>query len=244
MILIIQNCPNDPPSYLATWLSEHGIPYSVFHSSHAHTLPKQVSSYRAMAVLGGPMSVMDKLDGCEHTATLIRQALNQNIPVLGHCLGGQLLSYAAGGTVSKTPVPEIGWHTIDIANTPFAHNWFGRTGAATVYEWHGDTYSLPPHATHLASSAFCAQQAFSLGDHHQHLGMQFHIEVDAAKIHAWAQLDGNEIDCAHQAGFIASVQTTEQQLADNALYLSASQSMAAHIYARWLMGAQYHMQTD
>lgn len=75
--------------------------------------------------MGGPMSVNDDLPWIDPELTLIRQAVANDIPVLGHCLGGQLISKALGGVVGKNPVKEIGWGEVSVADNPVAREWFG-----------------------------------------------------------------------------------------------------------------------
>ena len=156
------------------------------------------------------------------------------MPVLGHCLGGQLLARALGGHVATLPEPEIGWWPIVVAHSAEAQDWLGPPGAAMVYQWHYDSFvALPPGAQVLAGSAVCAHQAFGL---RQHLGMQFHIEITPAKVDDWLDHPGEGYApalarCPH------SVQSEPDMRAATALHLAGSQAMARHIYTRWLGGA-------
>lgn len=157
----------------------------------------------ALVFLGGPMSVNDEAEypylGAEKA--LIREALQHDTPVLGVCLGAQLIAAAAGARVYQAPRPEIGWAPITLTaegcRDPICS---GLTGLAAVFHWHGETFDLPQGAVRLASSAVVANQAFRLGS--RALGLQFHLEVDAAMVDAWMhaypQDLGNDPDAARR----------------------------------------------
>src|SRR3954463_16758094 len=99
------------------------------------------------------------------TLALIRQAVERDVPVLGHCLGGQLMAKALGATVSRNPVKEIGWGTVRVAEDEEARRWFGETGEFLSFHWHGETFTIPAGASLIASSSHCPNQAFSMGPH-------------------------------------------------------------------------------
>ena len=95
------------------------------------------------------MSVNDDLPWIAPTLALIRQAVVNDIPVLGHCLGAQLMSKALGGKVSRSLVKEIGWGEVSVADNPSAHKWFGELSKFEAFHWHGETFTLPAGATCL-----------------------------------------------------------------------------------------------
>ncbi len=110
----------------------------------------------------------------EDEITHIKTAITHNKPILGICLGAQLIAHTLGATISKNPQKEIGWFPINF--TPHAHPITQILPSAThVFHWHSDTFSLPPNATHLASSPACPNQAFILNNI---IGLQFHLEMD------------------------------------------------------------------
>jgi GMP synthase-like glutamine amidotransferase len=115
---------------------------------------------------------MTTCPGSTPSLELIREADRQGIPVIGHCLGGQLMAKAFGGTVTPNPVKEIGWGRV--AATGAAADWLGDAAGFEAFHWHGETFSIPPGATRLLQSAHCANQAFLRGPH---LGMQCHVEM-------------------------------------------------------------------
>src|SRR3546814_216122 len=114
-----------------------------------------------MVLMGSPMSVNDDLPWIASVLSLIRDAIRLDIPVLGHCLGGQLISKALGAEITVNPVKEIGWGEVTVSNNAQAREWFGNLPRFQVFHWHGETFSLPAGTTHLLSSSHCRNQASS-----------------------------------------------------------------------------------
>lgn len=139
-----------------------------------------------VASLGGFMSANDNLPYFETVFALYRSAIECDVPVIGHCLGAQLLSCALGGTVVHNVRVELGWtrqkrvHSSD----PEVKDWFGPFEELEVFHWHGETFSIPEHCHLLVTGPDCANQAFQYKDKYV-IGMQFHVEVDYDKIEAW-----------------------------------------------------------
>lgn len=154
-----------------------------------------VQKYNGLIVLGGHMGVYeaDKYTHIKVEMQLIEEALKKGIPVLGICLGAQILAHVLGADVRKSPEKEIGWYDIEL--TPegqkdklFDH--FQKT--ERIFQMHGDTFDIPKSAVHLASSKVCPGQAFRYGD--KVYGLQFHLEVDKAMIHRWLNNPVNQKD--------------------------------------------------
>ena len=182
-VLILQNLTPDGPGYLGTWLAAQGVAFDVFNTAAGQNYPTSIAGYRALALLGGEMSANDDLPALRQAERLILEAMHADIPVIGHCLGGQLMARALGARVVASPAPEIGWRTIAVVDSPAAHRWFGAPGERTVYHWHGESFELPAGAELLASNAACPHQAFAMG---RHLALQFHVELDRHKLAAWS----------------------------------------------------------
>jgi GMP synthase-like glutamine amidotransferase len=130
------------------------------------------------------MAVYDNFPYLQKEQELIRNAMKNDTPVLGVCLGSQLIAQAAGGRVYKAKKKEIGWH--DVYLTPASSNDIFRgftDKMIRVFQWHGDTYDLPANAKILAYSDLCAQ-AFRIGSA---VGIQFHFEVDEHLIRTWTK---------------------------------------------------------
>jgi len=161
-----------------------------FHNFQRHPEAQpNVDRYHGLIVLGGPMNVEDQ-DRHSHLKTellAIEAALHQDKPVLGICLGAQLLAHVLGAPVRRHTAMEIGWY--DLATTAPARTdpVLGHLGElAPVFQWHGCTYDLPDGAVQLARTDTCEQQAFRYGS--SAYGFQFHLEVDETMIERWLRL--------------------------------------------------------
>ena len=227
-ILILQPKSDDGPSYLASWLVERGVAFELSDVEAGDAVPVNAGAFDAIAMLGGSMSANDDLPFLHRAHALLRDAVARDVPVLGHCLGGQMLARALGAVVTDNPVPEIGWSEITRADHPLARDWLGDAPQLPACQWHFQTFALPAGATRIAGNAACANQAFAIGPH---LGMQFHIEVDAEKLDRWhSELPPPDSALAAHAG----VQDEATMRADTARLLPHSQRIAAGIYGRWL----------
>lgn len=230
-VLILQHLGGDGPAYLATWLSERGIAFEVRNTEAGDAFPEDLQGREALAILGGEMSANDDLPSLRQAERLIRLAVSQQVPLLGHCLGGQLMARALGARVVDSPRPEVGWHRIDIAPGMRSDEWFGaaaEVGHAMVYQWHYEAFELPPGAELLAGNASCPHQAFALGPH---LAMQFHVEVDDEKLQRWIADDGQRYVEARQQH--DTVHDAARMRVDTQRWLAAQQRLADGIYARW-----------
>jgi GMP synthase-like glutamine amidotransferase len=229
-VLILQNLDGDGPGFLGTWLAVHRIPFDLRNAEAGDVYPPSIAGYRALALLGGEMSANDDLPHLRSAERLILQAIAADIPVIGHCLGGQLMARALGAPVSASPKPEIGWQTLQVANSATARHWFGESGELSVYHWHNESFGLPPGAELLSSSAACPNQAFAIG---RHLAMQFHVELDATKLAAWSASVDPEFVRLQQA-HPATVQSGAAMRSQAAIELPAQQRLADRLYRRWL----------
>ena len=152
-----------------------------------------LEGYDGLIVLGGPMNV-DQIEDYPFLETevgLIREAMGREFPVLGVCLGSQLLAKALGAEVKKNPEKEIGWYDVTPTKEgdrdPLLSTF---SGTEKIFQWHGDTFELPGGAVLLASSPLCKNQAFRVGDHIY--GFQFHMEVDEPMIERWLNVPANK----------------------------------------------------
>ena len=228
-VLILQHQTPEKPAYLATWLDQHGIHYETRNAGEGEEFPSSIEPYSALAVMGGAMSSNDPLMSNRQAEILILQAVLKNIPVIGHCLGGQLMTRALGGTVGASPQPEIGWQPIEYLDDPAVKHWFGDAPTSTVIQWHYEAFSIPAGATRLAGSPACPNQAWSMGPH---LAMQFHIEMDEDKARWWA--DDEDPTWTKARAQYDSVQDRAGILAGLQPYLTQHQQTADHIYQTWL----------
>ena len=227
-VAIFRHTSTEGPGYFAEFLDERHIPWRLIAIDKGDAVPHSAEAYSGLVFMGGPMSVNDDLPWIPPALALIREAVAGDIPVLGHCLGGQLMSKALGGTVSRNPVKEIGWGEVTVADNDTARAWFGEVLRFNAFHWHGETFSLPQGATHLLSSAYCANQAWAIG---KHLALQCHVEMTAEMIAAWCEAGADEIVIA--SATVQSAAEMQLQTADN---LPRMQEAARRLYAHWVLG--------
>jgi GMP synthase (glutamine-hydrolysing) len=145
-----------------------------------------VDRYRGLVVLGGPMNVEDhpQRPHLANEMRAIERMLEQGKPVLGICLGAQLLAHVLGAPVSRNEVPEIGWYPLQKTEAGHADPVLEPLQLDTpVFQWHGCRFDIPKDAVHLARSPQCEQQAFRYGDNAY--GFQFHLEMDEQLVERW-----------------------------------------------------------
>jgi GMP synthase-like glutamine amidotransferase len=230
-VLVLQHMRDDGPAHLGAWLHREGIAFEVFDTEAGQAYPVSVDGYRALAVLGGAMSANDDLPSLRQAERLILEAMADGIPVIGHCLGGQLIARALGGKVTASPAPEVGWHRIDVFPSAESRWWFGDAASATVFQWHFEAFSLPAGATPLAGSAACPHQAFAIGPH---LAMQFHVEVDITKVMAWTESrDPLYLEWQRRCNTVHDARRIREETAGQ---LREQQALADRFYRRWLLG--------
>ncbi|MFA6413350.1 MAG: gamma-glutamyl-gamma-aminobutyrate hydrolase family protein [Syntrophales bacterium] len=174
----LQHVPFEGLGSIEPWLEAAGyeIGNTRFFESAGLPDPAMID---LLIVMGGPMSVNDedKFPWLAPEKRLIRSAINSGKPVLGICLGAQLIASAMGAVVYHNAVREIGWFPIQgvSANDSSA---FSFPPSVEVFHWHGETFDLPSGAIHLARSEGCENQAFQLG--RSVIGLQFHLETTRA----------------------------------------------------------------
>lgn len=229
-IAIFRHSPGEGPGYFATFLDRHSLPWTLFRIDEGVAPPPTPDEFSGLCLMGGPMSVNDELAWIPQELELIRAADRLGIPVIGHCLGGQLMARAFGGTVGRNPVKEIGWGQVaeTSAAAPLAADWLGDSAGFEAFHWHGETFSIPPGATRILGSAHCANQAFVRGPH---LGMQCHVEMTETMIRSWCQQWA-----AEGAPPSASVQTPEQMQTDMTARIAAMRAVADRLYTHWIGG--------
>lgn len=162
-----------------------------------------LEGYEGLIVLGGPMNVgeVEEYPFLETEVRLIKEAIERDFPILGVCLGSQLLAKALGSRVTKNSEKEIGWYDVSpseegMSDTLLSHF----SGVEKIFQWHGDTFELPDGAVRLASSPLCRNQAFRLED--KIYGFQFHLEVDEPMIERWLEVPANREEIEELKGKI------------------------------------------
>ncbi|MDR3220835.1 MAG: type 1 glutamine amidotransferase [Candidatus Accumulibacter sp.] len=234
-IAIFRHTKTEGPGYFATFLDQYSIPWQLIEVDDGAPIPDSVVPFSGICLMGGTVSVNDPLPWIEQSCRLIRQAVANGVPVIGHCLGGQLMSKALGGRVTRNSVKEIGWGTARVDPGEAAQRWFASaiddSRRVTVFHWHGETFDIPPGATRLLSSPFCASQMFAMGPH---LGMQCHVEMTEAMIETWNKSWENETRGLDPLP--DSVQTPDEMRRQAPDRLPTLRRLADQLYSVWIRG--------
>ena len=193
-------------------------------------LPRDARKYSGLVFMGGPMSVNDDLPWIAPALELARDAVRKDVPLLGHCLGGQLLAKALGAVVKHNPVKEIGWGEVRVADNEVARHWAGDVLAFESFHWHGETFSIPPGGTRVMESVHCANQAFALG---KHFGMQCHVEMTRELIESWLESGAGEIAESRSSPGVQEPAEIRRDMEGRVARLNA---IANRLYERWLEG--------
>lgn len=228
-VAIVQHLADDGPAFFATWLQAQGIPFTLHRMHLGEALPPDILAHSGLCILGGAMSANDPLPYYPRLLEQIRQAMAAGIPVIGHCLGGQLMSRALGGTVQAAEQTEIGWTDLELTH-PDGVAWTGAHTPLRQFQWHRESFSIPAGAVPLLCGQWCANQAFVVNN--MHLAMQFHCEVDEAKLLEWLR-DGADLMRSTPG---PAVQTPEAILRTLLPDLAHSQAIASSLYTRWAQG--------
>ena len=228
-VAVFRFSDTEGPGHFATFLDAKRLAWKLFKLDEGVAVPGSSERFAGLAFMGGPMSANDELPWTQPVLALMRDAVAREVPVIGHCLGGQMLSRALGGQVKRNPVKEIGWNPVHIVDSPVAREWFGELREFDTFQWHGDTFSIPPGAERILTGAHCENQAYVVGD--RHLGLQCHVEMTPEMIESWlgsgkAELDENLSSPA--------VQPAERIRGDMPKRLPALSLTAERLYERWI----------
>ena len=225
-ILVLQHDALEPLGTIGKALTAAGLTAHCVRVYEEEPVPPTLGTAQGLIILGGPQSVYEqsKYPFLTKELRLIENALRQGKPILGVCLGGQLLAAALGASVCPNTRQEIGWHPVTLKEASEADAlWQGMPTDFTGFHWHGDIFTLPTGAVGLASSTRTLHQAFRYGT--QAWGLQFHLEVTAAILRDWTVAYAKDLQ---KAGL-----TDKAILPDLALHLPPMQCLAAEVFGRW-----------
>jgi GMP synthase (glutamine-hydrolysing) len=243
--VVLQHVDLEGPARIAELLSEQGYAVDIRLLHAGDDVPVELPRNDLLIVMGGPMGIAD-LASPEHPylraeVELLQRRLVEDAPVLGICLGAQLLAHAAGACVSPMRAEdgqrrqyEVGWASVRFHPPADSALLAGIPSEAVLLHWHGDAFELPTGARHFASSALCRNQAFVLGS--CAFALQFHPEATALEVESFAATDPDFLVMAHGAGGLARIRAdTERYLAS---YRRVSDRLLVNILQAMSAGAQ------
>ncbi len=231
-LLVFQHVPHEILGTLDPLLRDAGFRIRYVNFGREPDAQPDTRNYHGLIVLGGPMNC-DQCDRYPHLQTetqLIRTMIADRKPVLGICLGAQLIARALGARVYPNPVKEIGWYDLQLTEEGRRDPILGTLGGPRkIFQWHGDTFDIPEHAQRLALSPDCPNQAFRFGDNVY--GLQFHLEVDQPMIERWLHTPAmaRELDALDASGRWA-----ERVRQDTDKYIAESVDLGQRLFGQYI----------
>jgi GMP synthase-like glutamine amidotransferase len=226
------------PGRLIEYLAAHNLPWEMVRIDQGEKVPQSIDNVSGLVFLGGTMSVNDGHDWLAKEIELIRLAAAEGLPMLGHCLGSQLIAKALGASVAPMPAKEIGWHEVRKLDNPIAREWLCATpDRFEIFIWHHDAFSLPPGAAPLYSSAHCPTQAFALGNT---VATVAHPEVTTAMLEEWLSIYGYDVEPVSES--VQPIEQIRERLAERCATMH--QLFTDRLYDAWLTRVRTHVLGD
>ena len=228
-VLILQHLDHGGPGLFAEFLREKDVPFEIRRPDRGMPVPAgtELQRFSGFCLCGGTQSANDPHPWIRGEFELVRAAAERDLPVIGHCLGGQVISKALGGEVLPQVPVEFGWQSLRPVPGPTADDWLGGLGPElTAMQWHNERFTLPERAAPLLEGEHCRHQAFICD---RMLGMQFHVELDEGIIRHWT----DELqDLIPPPG--PSIQTAREVRDELPKNYPRSRALAWRLYERWL----------
>ena len=226
--IVLRHTPVEGLGLLANALRDYGVHHRYLDVARGDALPKDIRTVGGVIVLGGPMAAYeaDRYPFLATESTLVEKAIEAGRPVLGVCLGAQLIAQALGARVYAGERREVGWAPVELTDDGRDDPLFAGLGdSLTVFHMHGDTYELPPDAANLARSPVYEQQAFRWGD--TVYGFQFHLEFTEPIIQRLAT------EPQSQQYIVAAGVNPKQLLAETSQRISGAAEVAQDVFGRY-----------
>lgn len=216
------------PGRIGEYLDAKRIPWELVAIDQGETIPQTVDDVSGLVFLGGTMSVNDGYDWIEQELRLIRRAAEEDLPMLGHCLGSQLIAKGLGATVAPMAAKEIGWHRVRQHANPATAEWLAKVPEEfDVLVWHHDAFTLPPAAEPLYSSEHCREQAYARGNI---VATVAHPEVTTQLLEEWLEIYGYDIEPVSAS--VQSIDSIRENIAERCSTMH--EVFTDRLYDKWL----------
>lgn len=227
-IRVFSHATSEPPGYVLTLLERLQYPYELVCLEDGKSVPMDLHSISALIFMGGVGNVNDPTTWMVEEMQLIQQAKQQGVPILGICLGAQLMSKALGGKVWQSDHVEVGWHAVELLSAASGHPWFSTLPQKfTVFQWHAHVFSPPPGAYAMVTSACTECQAFTMDNN---LAIQFHLEMDENLIDYLTQKFSSDL-----TGDSDCVQSREEIMKNMSAHCSNAYKIADKLLQTWML---------
>lgn len=225
-VCVLQHVQGETPGLIADALAQHAVEVKWVRPFRGERIPARLDRESGLVVMGGPMGVYEQHQHpfLRQEIALIEQTLGEAKPILGVCLGSQLLAATLGARVAPGPQKEIGWHPITLRPSAAEDRlWRGMPASFMGFHWHGDVFDLPRGTVRLAESELTAHQAFRYGQ--SAYGFLFHAEVKPPMVQGMVREFRGELEAAGLVG--------EEILAAASQHLPALQEIGTTVFGRW-----------
>ena len=226
-VAVFRFSPTEGPAHFAEWLDARRVPWQLIAVDRGDAVPDEPEAFAGIGMMGGPMSVNDALPWIAPLNALVRRAVDRRVPVIGHCLGGQLLAQSLGARVTRTRTPEIGWIDVEVQDAERGREWFGGRDRFTAFQWHYDVFELPPGAVPLLRNAFNPNQGYVIDE--RHIGFQCHVEMTRELVETWCRTGAAELPERSEG----PLQSRDDILGAADARLRDLNAVADGIYDRW-----------
>lgn len=222
-VLILQHDHTQRPGQLLAHLTQMGLDTRIVMPDHGDAVPRDARDFSGIVLLGSNRSVNDPLGWIDDELALVRRALAADVPLLGHCFGGQMLARALDARVGRNGFANIGWSRLHVtpAGLPLL-----QAREVMAFNWHYETFQIPARARRLLYGQHCLNKGFEIGPH---LAFQCHFEVDEGIVRDWCEQGADELTRARGP----AVQPPAAILQDLPRHVAELHRVARRVYSQW-----------